>query len=114
VLKEGVYKMPKTISFNKMNIENIVLVKQEGQWKLGINLTLRSDDGGSLGQNVLLQLDEARQLQVRNFIQPFVQIARDAMDIQEVINYVDPGEEEIAAPEEEAAEEVVDVLEPLP
>jgi len=95
-------KMPKTITFDKMQIENVVIFMQENQWKVGVNLSLTSDEG-KVGRNVVMQLDEAQQLQVRKFLKPFVKIVRDAMDIQDVINYVDPPMEE----------EAIDVVEPM-
>lgn len=87
--------MPKVVTFNKMQIENVVLFKKDGVWALGANVTLQSETGGgNLGQNVLMQLDEAQQLKVRKFLQPFIQQVRDGLDIQDVVNFEDPPEPE--------------------
>lgn len=107
--------MVKTISFDQMAIENVVIFKQEGQWKVGVNFSLLSGTDGNLGRNVIIQLDKAQQLTLRKFLRPFIQIARDAMDIQNVTNFEDPPtEEEMVAPEEVVTtpEEVVDVIAP--
>lgn len=101
--------MPKIISFDQMSIENVVIFKQDNQWKVGVNFSLKSGTDGNLGRNVVIELDEAQQLAVRKFLQPFIQITRDAMDIQDVTNFVDPEEttEEVTESEEE-----VDVIVP--
>lgn len=100
--------MVKTISFDTMQIENVVIFKQNDQWKVGVNFSLKSSTDGNLGRNVVIQLDEVQHLAVRKFLQPFIQITRDAMEIQDVSNFEDPPEEVIVASDEE-----VDVVTPL-
>lgn len=100
--------MVKTISFDTLQIENVVIFKQNDQWMLRVNISLKSANEGNLGRNITVQLGEAQQqLQLRRFLKPFIQITRDAMDIQEVTNFVDP-EEIVAEPEEEGVDVIVD------
>lgn len=99
--------VPKTITFDRFQIENIGIFTKEPEWRLAINVSLVSNNDGVLGKNVVFQLDEEQQLQARKFLQPYIQDVCNALDIQEVINYEDP-EEEVTAPEEE------EIIEPPP
>lgn len=101
--------MVKTISFDQMSIENVVIFKQNDQWTVGVNFSLKSGTDGNLGRNVVIQLDEVQQLGLRKFLKPFIQIVKDAMDIQDVINFVDPEE---TVEEVTESEEAVDVIVP--